>query len=61
MAEGAGHGPCGDLRQLKARGWKELPPRGRSGAPLIPRIPVERGVLDLFPPVPDGAEPVAHR
>ena len=28
------------LRQLKARGWwKELPPRGRSGAPLIPRTP----------------------
>ena len=52
----------GTLRQLKARGWwKELPPRGRSGAPLIPRIPMERGVLDLFPPVPDGAEPVAHR
>ena len=36
------------LRQLKARGWwKELPPRGRSGAPLISRIPTERGVLDL--------------
>ena len=52
----------GTLRQLKARGWwKELPPRGRSGAPLIPRIPVERGVLDLFPPVPHDAEPVAHR
>ena len=52
----------GTLRQLKARGWwKELPPRGRSGAPLIPRITMERGVLDLFPPVPDGAEPVAHR
>ena len=50
------------LLQLKARGWcKELPPRGRSGAPLISRIPTERGVLDLFPPVPDGAEPVAHR
>ena len=52
----------GTLRQLKARGWwKEPPPRGRSGAPLIPRIPMERGVLDLFPPVPDGAEPLAHR
>ena len=52
----------GGLRQLKARGWwKELPPRGRSGAPLIPRIPTERGVLDLFPLVPDGAEPSAHR
>ena len=52
----------GTLRQLKARGWwKELPPRGRSAAPLIPRIPMERGVLDLFPPVPDGAEPGAHR
>ena len=52
----------GTLRQLKARGWwKELPPRGRSGAPWIPRIRVERGVLDLFPHVPDGAEPVAHR
>ena len=37
------------------------PPRGRSGAPLIPRTPMERGVLDLFPTVPDGAEPVAHR
>ena len=38
----------GTLRQLKARGWwKELPPRGRSGAPLIPRIPRERGVLNL--------------
>ena len=37
-----------DLRQLKARGqWKKLPPRGRFGAPLIPRIPTERGVLDL--------------
>ena len=48
------------LRQLKARGWwKELPPRGRSAAPLIPRT--ERGVLDLFPHVLDGAEPVAHR
>ena len=34
----------------KARGWwKELPPRGRSAAPLIPRIPRERGVLNLFP------------
>ena len=52
----------GTLRQLKARGWwKELPPRGRSGAPLIPRISMERVVLDLFPPVPDGAEPLAHR
>ena len=52
----------GTLRQLKARGWwKELPPRGRSGAPLIPRIAMECWVLDLFPPVPDGAEPVAHR
>ena len=28
---------------------------------MIPRIPIERGVLDLFPPVPDGAKPVAHR
>ena len=62
VAEGAGQGLCGDLRQLKARGWwKEPAPRGRSGAPLIPRISMERGVLDLFPPVPDGAEPVAHR
>ena len=52
----------GTLRQLKVRGWwKELPPRGRSGAPLIPRIPTERCVLGLFPPVPDGAEPVTHR
>ena len=50
------------LRQPKTRGWwKELPPRGRSGAPLIPRTPVKRGVLDLLPPVPDYAEPVAHR
>ena len=40
------------LLQLKARGWwKELPPRGRSGAPLIPRISMERGVL---------TEPDAH-
>ena len=38
----------GTLRQPKARGWwKELPPRGRFGAPLIPRIPMERRVLDL--------------
>ena len=52
----------GTQRQLKARGWwKEPPPRGRSGAPLIPRISMERGVLDLFPLVPDGAEPVVHR
>ena len=52
----------GTLRQLKARGWwKELPPRGRAGAPLIPHISMERGVLDLFKHVPDGAEPVAHR
>ena len=52
----------GTLRQLKARGWwKELPTRGRSRATLISRFPMERGVLDLLPPVPDGAEPVAHR
>ena len=52
----------GILRQQKARGWwKELLPRGWSGALLIPRIPMERGVLDLFPLVPDGAEPVVHR
>ena len=52
----------GTLLQLKARGWwKELPPRGRSGSPLIPRILEECEVLDLFPPVPDGAEPVAQR
>ena len=51
----------GTLRQLKARRWqKELPQRDRSRAPLIPRIPMERGELGLFPPVPD-AEPVAHR
>ena len=50
------------LRQWKARGWwKELLPRGRSRAPLIPRTPVQRGVLELFPPEPDGAERVAHR
>ena len=30
-------------------------------APLIPRISTDRKVVDLFPPVPDGAEPVAHR
>ena len=35
----------GALRQLKASGWwKELLLRGRSGAPLIPRIPTERGL-----------------
>ena len=62
VTENGGQGPCVDLRQLKVRGWwKELPPRDRSGAPLIPRIPMERGVLDLFPPVADGAEPVARR
>ena len=50
VTENGGQGPCVDLRQLKVRGWwKELPPRGRSGASLIPRIPMERGVLDLFP------------
>ena len=49
VAEGAGAGDrVGTLRQLKARGWwKEPAPRGRSGAPLIPRIPTERRVLDL--------------
>ena len=48
------------LRQLKARGWwKELPPRGRSGGAADPAH--SHGVLDLFPPVPDGAESVAHR
>ena len=61
VAEGA-RDRVGTLLQLKARGWwKEPAPRGRSRAPLIPRIPVERGVLGLFPPVPDGTEPVAHR
>ena len=50
----------GTLREPKARGWwKELQPRGT--APLIPLIPTQRGVLDLFPPVQDGAEPGAHR
>ena len=39
---------------------EELPPTGKSRAPLIPRIPRERWVWDLFPHVPDG-EPVAHR
>ena len=39
----------GVLRQLKNWGfWRELPARGRSGARLIPNIPVGGGVRALF-------------
>ena len=50
------------LRQLGASWWwKELLPRGRSRAPLIPRITVGRGMLGLFPPAAGGGPLHVHR
>ena len=44
-----------DLAQMWWRPWVQ----GRSGALLIPRISLGRGVLALFPPVAGGGLP--HR
>ena len=58
MAEGAGKGPCGETA---ATGGERVVERGTAERQVRARIPMERGVLDLFPPMPGRVEPVAHR
>ena len=62
VAEGAGQGPCVDPAATEGERVVEGAAAERQVWDAVdPAHPLERGVLDLFPPVPDGADPVAHR
>ena len=63
MAEGANQGPCGDPAATEGERVVEGATAERQVRGAVdPAHPQgARGVGSLFPPVPDGAEPVAHR